>query len=437
MINDQALNETRVESLSHDGRGIAHINGKIVFLENALPHEKITFVYTCRHSKFDEAKVVDILQISPDRVAPECPHFGICGGCSLQHLNHAKQISFKTLAFQEQMKHFGNLDTINILSPITGPLWNYRSRARLSVKYVQKKQKVLVGFHEKNGRYVAEITQCPVLYAAVSKKILELSDLVAGFSIYNQIPQVEIACGDDVTVLLFRHLQNFSEKDLSLLQEFGAEHNFQIYLQPGGMETIQPLVSNQTAAPLSYKLPEQNIEMLFAPTDFTQINQAINQQMVAHVLALLDVQPNEKVLDLFCGIGNFTLPLATKCSQITGVEGNKYAIDRAKQNAAHNNIKNTAFYCGDLTKELFGLSWAQQQYDKILLDPPRTGALEICAQIKKFGAKKIVYVSCNHATLARDTKELTDNGYRLQSARIADMFPHTGHIETIAEFSRR
>jgi len=437
MTDNQVLNKIHVESLSHDGRGVAHINGKTIFLENALPDEEVSFVYTRRHNNFDEAKVIEILQPSPDRVVPECPHFNVCGGCSLQHLNHTKQIFYKTKTFQEQMKHFGNLDTINILPPITGPIWNYRSRARLSVKYVLKKQKVLVGFHEKNGRYVAEITQCPILHVAVSKKILDLSELVAQFSIYNQIPQIEIACGDTVTTLLFRHLQKFSYSDIELLQKFGSEHNFQIYLQAAGLETIQPLATNQTPVPLSYKLPEQNIEILFALTDFTQINQAINQQMVAQVLELIDAQPNEKVLDLFCGIGNFTLPLATKCSQIVGVEGNKNAVTSAKQNAKHNNIKNAEFYFADLTKELSALPWAQQQYDKILLDPPRTGTQEICSQIKKFGAKKIVYVSCNHATLARDAKELTNNGYKLQSARIVDMFPHTSHIETIAAFSRR
>jgi 23S rRNA (uracil1939-C5)-methyltransferase len=437
MTNNQTLKKTHVESLSHDGRGIAHIDGKIVFLENALPNEQVVFAYVRRHNKFDEAKVVEILQPSPDRVIPKCPHFNICGGCSLQHLNHTKQIFFKTLAFQEQMKHFGNLDTLNILSSITGPIWNYRSRARLSVKYVQKKQKALVGFHEKNGRYVAEITQCPILHMKVSKKILALSNLVVEFSIYNQIPQIEIACGGDVTALLFRHLQKFSDKDIELLQKFGTEHDFQIYLQAGGMETIKLLATNKTPVSLSYKLTKQNIEMFFAPTDFTQINQEINQQMVAHVLALLDAQPTEKVLDLFCGIGNFTIPLATKCNHIIGIEGNKYAIVRAKQNAEYNTIKNTEFYCFDLTKELSAPLWAKQQYDKILLDPPRTGALEICTQIKKFGAKKIVYVSCNHATLARDAKELTNNGYKLQSVCVVDMFPHTSHIETIADFTRR
>lgn len=427
-----------VESLSHDGRGIAHINGKTIFLEGALPDEDVSFVYTRRHNNFDEAKVVDILRPSPDRITPACPHFNICGGCSLQHMSHTKQISYLIQNLRDQMKHFGNSDNINILPPIIGPIWNYRSRARLSVKYVQKKQKVLVGFHEKNGRYVAEITKCQILHKAASNKLLDLANLISKLSIYNQIPQIEIACGDKVTALLFRHLQKFSDADIELLQKFSEEHNFQIYLQPGGIETVQLLTStNKTPDNLSYKLPQQNIEMIFSPIDFTQINQEINKQMVSYVLELLDVQPNEKILDLFCGIGNFTLPIATKCSLVVGVEGNKNAIVRAKQNAGHNNIKNTEFYCADLTKELPALSWAQGQYDKILLDPPRTGAQEICLQIKKFGVKKIVYVSCNHATLARDTKELTNNGYELQNMRIIDMFPHTNHVETIAIFFRK
>ncbi|EKE00731.1 MAG: hypothetical protein ACD_21C00285G0025 [uncultured bacterium] len=437
MTENQVIKEIHVESLSHDGRGVAHIDGKTIFLENALPDEKVSFVYTRRHNKFDEAKVVEILNPSPDRLIPKCPHFNICGGCSLQHLNHVKQLSFKTNSFQEQMKHFGNLDAIKILPPIVGPVWGYRSRARLSVKYVQKKQKVLVGFHEKNGRYVADITECPILHPTVGEKILALSKLVEQLSIYNQIPQVEIACGDDVTVLLFRHLQQFSDKDIDLLQKFGGEHNFQIYVQAGGVETVQPLVSNQEPIPLSYKLSAQNIEMIFSPVDFTQINQNINQQMVAYVLELLELQPSDKILDLFCGIGNFTLPIATKCAEIVGVEGSKNAIVRAKQNAEHNKIKNAEFYCADLTKELTALPWAQQKYDKILLDPPRTGAQGICSQIKKFGAQKIIYISCNHATLARDTKELVGNGYKLKSAKIVDMFPHTSHMEIITSFVRK
>jgi 23S rRNA (uracil1939-C5)-methyltransferase len=433
----QVLNNINVESLSHDGRGVAHVDGKAVFLENALPGEEVNCVYTRRRGKFDEAKAVDIIKSSPDRVAPKCPHFNVCGGCKLQHIKHEKQIFYKTKSFQEQMKHFGNQDAVNILSPIIGPVWGYRSRARLSVKYVRKKQKVLVGFHEKSGRYVAEIEGCSILHPAVGEKILELSELISQLSIYNQIPQIEVACGDDIVALLFRHLQALSDKDIELLQKFGDEHGFQIYLQSGGMHTIKPLISNPEPAPLSYKHAQQDIEMLFGLTDFTQINREINQKMVAYVLELLEIQSDEKILDLFCGIGNFTLPIATKCAEVVGVEGGENAIIRAKENAEHNNIKNAEFHCADLTKDLSGLSWAQQKYDKILLDPPRTGAQEICSQIKKFSAKKIVYVSCNHATFARDAKELVSNGYKLQSARMVDMFPHTSHLEIIADFVRK
>jgi len=464
MTNVQNLQQTKIESLSHDGRGVAHIDGKATFIENALPGEEVTFAYTRRHNKFDEAKTVEILSASADRVKPECPHFGVCGGCGLQHIDHVKQIEFKINNLKEHFKHFGDIENLNILPPILGPVWRYRSRARLSIKYVQKKQKVLVGFHEKNGRYIAEIDQCPILHETISNKILELGNLVSSLTIYQQIPQVEVACGDNITALLFRHLAPLSQQDLELLAKFGQEHNFQIYLQAGGIDTIKPLllphvrhvdcrvaksapcndeamqteqvVTTQEHIPLSYKFPNHNIEMLFALTDFTQINKAVNQKMVDLVTDLLDIKPEDQILDLFCGIGNFTLPIAKKCQQIVGVEGNNHAIIRAKQNAEHNKIANAEFYCADLTKDLAGEPWAGQKYTKILLDPPRTGAQEICAQIKKFGAKKIVYVSCNHATLARDTKDLTQSGYKLQNVRVVNMFPHTAHIETIAVFSR-
>lgn len=436
MTNVQNLQKTKIESLSHDGRGVAHIDGKATFIENALPGEEITFTYTRRHNKFDEAKTVEVLQTSCDRVVPECPHFGVCGGCALQHVDHIKQIEFKINNLKEHFKHFGDTENLNILPPILGSVWHYRSRARLSIKYVQKKQKVLVGFHEKNGRYIAEIDQCPILHETISNKILDLGSLISSLTIYNQIPQVEVACGDNITALLFRHLAPLSDQDLELLAQFGREHNFQIYLQSGGIDTIKLLPLTQELIPLNYKFINHDIEMLFALTDFTQINKEVNQKMVDLVIDLLDIKSQDKILDLFCGIGNFTLPIAKKCGQIVGVEGNNHAIIRAKQNAQHNNIVNAEFYCADLTKDLASEPWAGQKYDKILLDPPRTGAQEICAQIKKFGAKKIVYVSCNHATLARDTKDLIQSGYKLQNVRVVNMFPHTAHIETIAVFSR-
>lgn len=419
----------RVEALSHDGRGIAHINGKTIFLENALPEEEISFVYTRQRNKFAEAKATAILKASDDRVTPRCSHFNICGGCSLQHLQHAKQIFYKTKTLQEQMLHFGNQHINTFAPPIIGPTWGYRSRARLAVKYVIKKQQVLVGFHEKNGRYITATTSCPILQPTVGKNIVTLRELIAQLTIYNQIPQIEIACGDKITAIVLRHLQPFAAKDIELLQSFSTKHGYQIYLQPGNLATIQPL---STPTPLSYQLA-QNITMFFAPTNFTQINHNINQQLVHCIGELLAINPTDKILDLFCGIGNFTLPLAASGATVIGIESNKNSIIQAKHNAKYNNI-NAEFHYADLTQELPNTSWIQQ-YDKILLDPPRTGANEICAQIRRFKAKHIIYVSCNPTTLARDSKELTNNGYNLQSIRLVDMFPHTNHMEIVAEFT--
>ena len=269
---------------------------------------------------------------------------------------------------------------------------------------------------------------------ASAKKIHLLSNLIGDLSIYKCIPQIEIACSSEFTALVLRNLQKFSDSDIELLDKFSKENNFQIYSQSGGIDTIKLISSNQTNYPLNYKLPKQNLQIFYGPTDFTQINYAINIQMVDRALELLEIEPNDKVLDLFCGIGNFTLPIATKCMTATGVEGNKTAVLQAKQNATSNNLKNIEFYITDLTKELPNLEWAKKEYDKILLDPPRTGGEEICKQIKKFNAKKIVYVSCNPATFARDAKIIVDSGYTLQNLTLADMYPHTSHIETIASF---
>jgi len=436
-IPQKKINTVNIDSLSHDGRGIAHINNKTLFLENALPEEEVEFVFTKQYSKLSIGKVTTCLKPSSARVTPVCQHYEICGGCSLQHLAHQQQIAFKTKVLQEQLKHIGGLTITseNVLPAIIGPSVGYRSKARLAAKYVQKKQKVLVGFHEKNGAYVVATSECPILKPEVGKKISLLSQLIGSLSIYQHIPQIEIACGDEITALVLRHLQNFSSKDIDLLQEFGAKHQMQFYSQAGGIETVK-LITTHTASNdnlPSYQLINHGIEIIFTPTDFTQINHHINNQLVNHALELLAINPQEKVLDLFCGIGNFTLPIAKKCQHATGVEGNKNAVARAIQNAQHNNIKNAEFYCSDLTQESSD-TWQQHQYDKILLDPPRTGAQEICTTIKKFGAQKIVYVSCNPATLARDAKEIVAQGYELQNITLVDMYPHTSHMETVASF---
>jgi len=430
--------QTIITSLSHDGRGIASINGKTCFISGALPEEEVNFIYTKKHRNYDEGKVTEILKEALSRVEPECPHFAICGGCSLQHLKHAEQITFKENVLKEQMLHFGNIEIKTTLPPILGPIYGYRSRARLSVKYLNKKNTVLVGFHEKNGSYVANINSCKILSTSVGEKILQLRELIATLSILQHIPQIEVVALDNSTALTFRHLQPLSQLDITMLKEFGRDNNFQIYLQPAGNESVHSVFapSNNENAFLSYKLVDHNIEILFKPNDFTQINQAVNQQMVARALELLNPEASDLILDLFCGLGNFTLPFAKKCAKIIGIEGNHIMVESAMQNAKHNAINNAEFHTADLTKELLSHNWSIQKFDKILLDPPRTGALELCKQILKFNVKAICYVSCNPATLARDAKELLNQGYRLDKIGIIDMFPHTSHMETIASFSK-
>lgn len=427
------LNRITVSALTHDGRGIGDIKGKKVFLENALPGEEVTFTFTSRRSNYDEGKVIEVITSSALRAVPKCPHFDICGGCSLQHMQSDAQIAFKQSVLLEQLRHFGDVEPKEIMPPIVGTPWGYRYKGRLSVKFVIKKNKVLLGFHEKQGRYIADLNSCAVLHPTIGEKIPELRDLIASLSIYQFIPQIEIAIGDNFNALVFRHLQDFTAEDLNKLIKFGNDLSFAIYLQPKGIESIHCITQQQNEL-LSYNLPAQNIELFFHPTDFTQINQTINKTMVSRVLELLNPKPNEAILDLFCGLGNFTLPLARLCEKIVGVEGDAKMVMRAGSNAAHNKITNASFYKADLTKDISNEFWAKQKFAKILLDPPRTGALEIVNDIGKFGAEKIVYVSCNPATLARDAKVLVNSGYTLLKAGVMDMFPHTKHVEALAVF---
>lgn len=426
----------KITGLSHDGRGIAHINGKTTFIENALPDEEVAFVYLRRHNKYDEGKTVEVKQASPSRVTPLCEHFTICGGCALQHMDSETQIQLKQKMLLEQLQHFGGVIPESILPPLTGNLWGYRRKARLGVKYVAKKQRVLVGFREKNGRYLADLERCVVLHPSVGNLITALKELVQSLTIYQQIPQIEVGVTDDTTALIFRHMQPVVESDLNLLVEFSKTHNIDLYLQPGAPSSAHLVWPENKPPRLFYQLPEYNLELGFFPTDFTQINASINQQMLARALQLLEPKAEDRILDLFCGIGNFTLPLARYCKEVIGVEGAAESIDRAKENAAHNNVTNAHFYHADLNTDFTQALWAQGNFTGILLDPPRTGALNIVQHIAKFNAKRIVYVSCNPATLARDAKELVEQGYRLKQAGIMDMFPHTHHVEAIALFVR-
>ncbi|MCK4608567.1 MAG: 23S rRNA (uracil(1939)-C(5))-methyltransferase RlmD, partial [Gammaproteobacteria bacterium] len=358
-------NKCHVNSISHDGRGIAHINGKTTFIEGALPNEEVEFVYTKKRSQYDEAKATAILTAAPERVTPKCPHFGVCGGCSLQHMAPNYQIEIKQQILLEQLQHFGDLQPETVLPPLTGPAWNYRRKARLGVKYVVKKEKVLVGFREKNGRFLADLNGCEVLHESVGNRINELSTFIATLDNYKEIPQIEVAVADEITALVIRHMQEFSPCDLAKLKAFAKEQQFQLYLQPKGPDSVHLLYPEATSDHLKYTI--NNVNLLFHPLDFTQINSEINKKMVAKTIELLQPQSDDAILDLFCGLGNFTLPLARLCQEIIGVEGSEQMVERATNNAKYNNINNTSFYTANLDTEKLDAPWMQKQFNKILL----------------------------------------------------------------------
>lgn len=434
--NNSSLQKVTISSLSHEGRGIASINNKTTFIEGALPGEEVSFTYCKKHSKYDEGIILEIISASPDRVIPHCPHFSICGGCNLQHLHTTQQILFKQNVLLEQLKHFGNLIPQQLMPPLTGPEWGYRYKARLSVKYVDKKNALLIGFHEKNGRYVADLSCCPVLHPSVGQLIEPLKKMIMQLSIYRQIPQIEVAIADNFSALIFRHLSDMTDQDIKQLVQFAQQYHFQIYLQPNSPLPLHCIWPENNQQLLNYSLADHHLTLEFKPNDFTQINPIINQKMINSALQLLDLNSADIVLDLFCGIGNFTLPIAKYAKSVVGVEGAKSSVERAIQNALNNSIDNAQFYVSNLIDPKMSDSWAIQKYNKILLDPPRTGALEIIKHFASWQPQKIVYVSCNPATLARDAGELAKQGYRLIKAGVMDMFPHTKHVESMALFEK-
>ena len=430
----EGLFDAHITSLEHDGRGVAHVEGKVTFIEGALPGEDVKFRYVALHKSYDEGKVEEVTTASPDRVQPQCTHAEICGGCSLQHMSAPAQIMAKQEIMLGHFKHLGKVMPETVLEPLTAVAWGYRRKARLGCRFVSKKGATLVGFREKRSSFIADIHGCEVLHPAIGNKIDLLRELVTGLEGCQRIPQIEVAIGDDVVALVFRHLDELSDHDRCALVEFGGAHDIHIYLQPKGPDSISLLWPQSST--LFYRLPEFDVELVFEPSDFTQVNIDINRPMIAKALELLDPQPGERVLDLFCGLGNFTLPLARKFSSVVGVEGDELLVQRGRQNAAHNGISNIEFYGADLTQEPHQHPWFGEGFDKILIDPPRSGAYEISQYLDKFGASKIVYVSCNPATLARDAGVLVEKGYKLRCAGVMDMFPHTAHVESIALFER-
>ena len=428
--------EFEIQSLSHEGRGIAELDGKTVFIQGALAGEHVSAKLTKSTSRFAEANTVEVFRASPDRVEPPCPHAEICGGCSLQHLDAGKQVELKQNALQEQYKHFGGIDSVPMRKPMLGPTLGYRKKARLAAKYVHKKESVLVGFREKGNSFVADISHCPVLDPRVGLLITPLRELIAGLSIRSAIPQIEVAMGEDEVVLIFRVLETPTAEDIAQLDDFGEAQGMQIYTQSGGPKTVAAINAKHHIDRLYYHLPAHDCKLGFLPLDFTQVNAHINEQMVDLALQLLDLKPEDRVLDLFCGLGNFTLPLARKCKQVVGVEGSEAMVDRGTENALLNGISNAEFFAADLNKDILSQPWFEGQFDKVLIDPPRSGAQAIIGPIAELGAQRIVYVSCNPATLARDAGELVKKGYRLIETGVMDMFPNTGHVESIALFEK-
>ena len=425
-----------IEDLTHEGHGVGRREGKAVFVDGALPGEEVRCAYTARRGRHDEARTLEVLTPAPERVEPRCAHFGVCGGCALQHLDPTAQLARKQRWLLDSLTHIGKVQPERVLEPLTGPIWGYRRRARLGVKYVTKKGRVLVGFRERRGPYLADLRRCEILDERVGGLLEELARLVETLSIRDRLPQIEVAGGDAVMSLNLRVLAPPSAADLAQLRSFGERHGLVLYLQPGGVDSVQPLEISPEPPVLSYRLAD-GLELGFQPQHFIQINAALNRALVERTCELLELGPEDRVLDLFCGLGNFTLALARRAREIVGVEGDAGLVEWARRNAARNGIANAAFYAADLAGDLAGQPWIQGGYDRILLDPPRSGALELMPWLATVGARRIIYVSCHPATLARDLGELVHRfGYQLLGAGVLDMFPHTVHVESVAVLAR-
>ena len=432
----------QINSMSHEGRGIAQIEGKTTFISFALTCEEVAFEYNNCKANYDEGDAIEVITASEYRVEPPCQYFGICGGCSFQHMGTKAQIDFKQQTLLSHFKHFGHgLEPQEILPAVESPQSeHYRTKARLGVRYVHKKDKVLVGFRERNGRFLANIDSCKVLHKSLGEDLTGLQQLVHSISIYREIPQIEVAVDDQVTALIIRHLSEFSDEDLHKLEAFAKKENCWIYLQAKGPDTVWRFYPHVNVAPtsLSYNLTEYDVRIYFEPNDFTQVNREVNHKMLKHALTLLAVNEQDTVLDLFSGLGNFSLPLARFANYVVGIEGDEAMTTRAGINAQKNSIDNVAFYPANLFEDIAEHQWlVEHDFNKLLLDPPRAGAETVCRQIEKINPDRIVYVSCDPTTLARDSGILVnEKGYRLVKAGVMDMFPHTTHVESIAVFEK-
>ena len=439
--------EAQIDGLTHDGRGVARRDGKAVFVRGALPGERVLAQPTARHRNFDEASTIEVLQASPDRVVPLCAHFGECSGCVLQHLDAPKQIEAKQRVLIENLERIGHVKPARVLPALTDQQWGYRRKGRLSVRHVEKKQRTLVGFRQDDPRFVADIQRCETVVPSIGLRIGAIGAMIDTLDGKRDIVQIEFIVGDrsggddashenGQVALVFRHLQPLSESDQKALIAFAQANDFAVSLQPGGSESVSPLWPEQPVA-LQFVLPEYDLDVAFQPLDFIQVNAGMNAKMIALALELLDPKPQHRILDLFCGLGNFTLPIARRVAEVVGVEGDAGLIARARANAVRNGIGNARFYTSDLASVLAYEPWINEQFDALLLDPPRSGAEALLPQLPLRKIDRIVYVSCHPASLARDAGFLVrERGYTLSAAGVMDMFPHTAHVESIALFER-
>ena len=427
-----------IESLDHEGRGVTHVDGKALFVDGALPGETVEYSVYRRKPGYERAQISRVLRASAQRVTPRCAYFGTCGGCSMQHLDPVAQAATKQRVLEDNLWHIGHLQPEVIYPAIHGPSWGYRTRARIGVRLVPKKGGVLVGFHERRSSYIADMLSCEILPPHISALLPALRELIGGLSIPDRIPQIEIAVGDNTTVLVLRNLLELTDADLTRLAAFGSAHDVQMWLQPAGPDSTYR-VHPQDAPGLVYRLPEFQVEMAFRPTDFTQVNVPINRALMRRSMQLLAPQAGERVGDLFCGLGNFSLPIARLGADVVGVEGSETLVARAAENARANGLgERCTFHAANLFEATEDSLAALGPLDKLLIDPPREGAIAVVKALSpRQRPARIVYVSCNPATLARDAAVLVhEHGYRLRGAGIANMFPQTSHVESIPLFEQ-
>jgi 23S rRNA (uracil1939-C5)-methyltransferase len=425
----------RVAGLTREGEGVVH-GGKTAFVAGALPGELIRFRRRRRHRRHDEGELLEVLEASPERVAPRCPHFGVCGGCVLQHLSPAAQLAAKDSELHDALTRVARVTPGDWLSPLPGPHWGYRRRARLGAKFVRRKDTVVVGFRERAAPYVAQLRSCEVLAPRAGALIAPLAALLTELTIRERLPQIEVAVADNATALVLRVLEPPTPEDEARLAAFAAAHGVRLYLQPAGLQSVRELGSARE--PLHYRLPRFDLELQFVPTDFIQVNGAVNESLALRAAELLELSSGASVLDLYCGLGNFSLPLARTAAQVTGVEGDAALVERARSNARLNGLTNAQFHVADLALEPDpAVPWMRRHYTHVLLDPPRTGARAVLAALAQLAPERLLYIACHPGSLARDLGVLVhEHGFTLAAAGVVDMFPHTSHVESLALLTR-